>query len=207
MNIITPEIYNDLTLLPEDLQGWNGNKPLFGELIKKYKPNHIIEVGSWKGQSAINMAKAIKEQKLNAKITCVDTWLGALEFIDKFAGSAERNLLMKHGYPQIYYQFLSNVVHNNVQDIILPIPNTSLIAARYFKAKGITAKMIYIDASHCFEDVIADCKAYFQLVESGGIMFGDDAGWATVIDAVAEFARNNNLTYTINDGFWIITKP
>ena len=80
MNQITPDIYHGLELLPKDLQGWNGESPIFSALIQTLKPRHIIEVGTWKGQSAITMARAVKAQGLATKITCVDTWLGALEF-------------------------------------------------------------------------------------------------------------------------------
>lgn len=61
MNKIDKTIYENLTLLPQQLTGWNGNKPIFRELIEKIKPTTIIEVGTWKGQSAITMGKTVKE--------------------------------------------------------------------------------------------------------------------------------------------------
>jgi hypothetical protein len=35
MNIIDNSIYKNLTLLKEDLQGWNGNSKIFQKLIEK----------------------------------------------------------------------------------------------------------------------------------------------------------------------------
>ena len=35
-------IYTDLELLPEDLQGWNGTSSLFSDLILKIKPSLIV---------------------------------------------------------------------------------------------------------------------------------------------------------------------
>lgn len=207
MNHITPAIYNGFKPLPEDLQGWNGNMPIFAELIAEVKPKHIIEVGTWKGQSAITMAHAVKNLKLETKITCVDTWLGAVEFWGSMKDTPERNLLQHHGYPQIYYQFLSNVVHQGMQDIILPFPNTSFIAAKYFKESKITADLIYIDASHEYEDVFQDCKEYWGIVSSGGKLFGDDWAWASVRTAVEKFAGDNNLhVHRTGIDFWSITK-
>jgi hypothetical protein len=208
MNIINKEIYNNLELLPIDLQGWNGDSNVFGELIKEIKPNHIIEVGTWKGLSAITMCNVIKENNLNTQITCVDTWLGAVEFWDSLNNTNERNLLQKNGYPNIYYQFLSNVVHTNNQDIILPFPNTSRIGYYYFKNKQITADLIYIDASHEYEDVLDDINMYFQILNDGGIIFGDDfVHWQGVQKAVNEFTQKNNLKYEIlENNFWIIRK-
>lgn len=123
--------YDGIDLLPEDLQGWNGNSKIFGDLIQKIKPNIIVEVGTWKGQLAINMAKVIRGLSLNCKIFCIDTWLGSIEFITTMKDTPERNLLHKNGYPQVYFQFLSNVVHNNFEDIIIPIPNTSVMAQSF----------------------------------------------------------------------------
>jgi hypothetical protein len=207
MNQITPDIYKDFTPLAKDLQGWNGTKPVFERFISESKPRHIIEVGTWKGQSAITMGHVIKKLGLSCTITCVDTWLGAIEFWTRLCDTPERNLLQKHGYPQIYFQFLSNVVHEGMQDIILPFPNTSICAARFFAERKITAKLIYIDASHEYEDVLADLKAYWPLVESGGILFGDDWDWASVKRAVEEFSSANNLKLEVDTNtFWFIRK-
>ena len=67
----------DLTGFTFDLQGWNGNSPIFPELIDRVgKPGLIIEVGSWKGLSAVNMAKHIKKKNIDCELVCIDTWLG-----------------------------------------------------------------------------------------------------------------------------------
>lgn len=196
-------IYEDLEILEEHLVGWHGDHPIFEKLITKTNPTHIIEVGAWLGQSTINMAKILKKDNRDCKITTVDTWLGALEFIGSDKG--DHNLMKKNGYPQVYYQFLSNVVHNEVQEYIDPFPSTSLIAARYFQKNNIKADLIYVDASHDYEDVINDLNAYWPLLNSGGVMFGDDYNqgqWPGVVKAVNEFSDKIEE----QDGFWIITK-
>jgi Methyltransferase domain len=204
VNIITPDIYNGLELLPKVIAGWNSDSPAFRQLITQYSPKHIIEVGTWLGGSAFTMARAIRDLNLSCKITCVDTWLGALEFWDQDAWTIERNLQQKNGYPQVYYQFLSNVVHEGFQDIILPFPTTSLIAARFFARRKITADLIYIDGSHDYEDIIADLKAYWPLTTTA--MFGDDYAWSSVKTAVDEFSKVNNLQIHMESGMWVIKK-
>lgn len=197
---LSNQIYDDFEPLPYNMNGWNGLYPVFKTLISQYNPSHIIEVGTWKGQSALHMADIVKELNLSCMITCVDTWLGSLEFI-KEPGDAERDLMLKNGYPQVYYQFLSNVIHRNHQDIIKPFPATSLIAARWFKANNITAQLIYIDASHDTDDVIADMRAYYDIAT--GALFGDDYGWQSVKEAVDMFGKE----VTFEDDKWIIRKP
>ena len=208
MNKIDSNIYNNLELLPEDLQGWNGNSGVFHRLIAEINPTRIIEVGTWKGQSAINMAQYCKDINLQTDIICVDTWLGAMEFWGELKDTPERNLLLKNGYPQIYYQFLSNVVHRGLESYIQPFPTTSLIAARFFKKENITSKLIYLDASHDYEDILIDLKNYYPLLEENSILFGDDYfAWPGVKKAVDEFVSDNNLNLTIEENnFWIIRK-
>jgi hypothetical protein len=196
MNTIGENIYNNLDLLPEDLQGWNSYHPIFRQLIRQTEPKVIIEVGTWKGASAINMARICKTLGLQTKIYCIDTWLGALEFWHGEHNTKERDLLLKNGYPQIYYQFISNVVHNGVEDFIIPVPNTSLNGARLLNAIQIKAELIYIDGSHEYEDVKADIAAYKELCT--GIMFGDDYNWPFVKQAVNEILPINTI-----ENYWI----
>jgi SAM-dependent methyltransferase len=206
MNIIDNNIYKNCEYIPEDTSGWNGNNDIFAKLIELVLPKLIIEVGSWKGQSAINMARHIKNNYYETKIICVDTWLGSLEFWTNLADTPERNLLLKNGYPQVYYQFINNVIHNNVQDIILPFPNTSYIAYQYFLSMNIMADLIYIDASHDEFSVYNDLTNYYQILNKDGIIFGDDYNnWPGVKLAVDKFINENNLYLKIEDeNYWII---
>lgn len=205
--IINNNIYKDLSLLPLDLQGWHGNDIIFQQLIDKINPKIIIEVGSWKGQSAINMALHCKKTQKETLIYCVDTWLGSAPFLTFNRNTPGRNLLLKNGYPSIYYQFLSNVVHKEVQNYIHPIPNTSFVGSEVFKYFKIKGNMIYIDASHEEIPVYNDMSYYWPLVAQGGIMFGDDYNQPQVARAVNSFCKNNSLNFTVrNTHFWMIEK-
>ena len=154
------------------------------------------------------MGKTTKELGLGTTIHCVDTWLGAIEFWSSLKETEERNLLLRHGYPQIYYQFLSNVIHNGLQDTILPFPNTSENGFRYFRDIKLTADLIYIDASHEEEDVYKDVNNYFTLLNAGGIIFGDDyVSWIDVKKSIDRFVKEQNLTLEVlENNFWVIKK-
>ena len=194
-----------------DLQGWGGHKEFFGMMIDMIRPQLIIEVGTWKGKSAIAMADLLESIELkdklflealekktvdDTKIVCVDTWLGATEMWDK-KDDAKRylSLKLKNGYPQLYYTFLSNVMNALRENRIIPFPQTSANAARHFAKNNVKAGMIYIDASHEYDDVKQDLNSYFPLLEKGGVMIGDDycKYWHGVIEAVDEFAEQKNL--------------
>jgi Methyltransferase domain len=203
IDLLTKNVYDgfDLSKYKLDLQGWHGSSPVFGRLVERLRPKLIIEVGSWKGLSATTMATAVKQLGLDTKIICIDTWLGATEFI---GGTGERDLAPFHGYPTVYYQFIANVLHLGLQDIIVPFPQSSINAARWLRSKNVTAELIYLDASHEEDDVRLDLAAYYPLVASGGVLFGDDYGtaWPGVANAVDAFAPCQ-----LELPFWFIDKP
>jgi hypothetical protein len=182
-----------------ELPGWNSYAPPFRELIEQVRPQVIIEVGTWLGASAIHMAKICRELGLATTIYCVDTWLGAEEFWTTLAATSERDLRQRHGYPQVYFDFLANVVEHKCQDMIVPVPNTSFIGHLILLHQKVTAQLIYIDGSHAYEDVKADILAYRKLLAPGGVMFGDDVQWEEVRAAVSEACPNHRTSA----GFWI----
>lgn len=194
---------------PYDNQGWHSEDEIFKKLIRELRPRFIVEVGSWKGASAITMGNIVRELALDSHILCVDTWLGALEFWED-KNDPERYLSLKldHGYPRVYYQFLANVMHQNLHDIITPFPQTSSIAARWLKKQGIMANLIYIDGSHDEQDVFQDLSQYWEILEKGGIFFGDDydTHWPSVINAVNRFAKEKSLSVQTQGVFWMLSK-
>ena len=188
-----------------DLQGWGGDSPAFGELIKAVRPALVIEVGTWKGASAVSMADAAASEGLSTTIVCVDTWLGALEFrTDQADAERFRALECRHGYPQVYYRFLANVCHRGHQQRIVPFPMDSASAALWFMSHGVKAGLIYIDASHEEEAVYQDLVDYHQLLAPGGRIFGDDWDWAGVRAAVTNFAKSYGLTIAHCHDKWVL---
>lgn len=186
----------DFKPLPKDLRGWQSDNPIFAELIDKVKPKTIIEVGCWKGRATVNMAKLCKARGLDTKMHCVDTWLGAVEFYTML--TPDRDLMKKHGYPQVYYQFISNLVHEGVEDMVEPLPLPSDLAWRLLPK----ADLIYIDASHEYEDVKRDIEHYRALLNPGGVIFGDDYGnpdFPGVKQAVDELGTAR----IVDNWFWI----
>jgi predicted O-methyltransferase YrrM len=190
------------------LQTWAGNEGIFKQLIDAIHPQLILEVGSWKGVSAIKMASILKEQSEDFAIVCIDTWLGSLEMLfDPSCG--DFNQFIKHGYPTLYYQFLANICHLGYSEYIVPFPNTSVTAAYWFLHHKIQADLIYIDASHEEDEVYIDIVNYWKLLKPEGIMFGDDWSekWPGVICATGRFAKENDLNLEIAGDKWVLQKP
>ena len=196
-----------------DLQGWDSTHPIFSYLIRELKPRLILEVGTWKGASALHMAELLLDLRLHdAEICCVDTWLGALEFWvwDHDDANRYQSLKLVNGFPSVYYTFLRNVAALGATNFITPFPTTSAIAARFFEHHKILFDLIYVDGSHDYADVSADIHAYWQLTKPGGVLFGDDYGntyWEGVTRAVDEFGAELGAPAVITGHKWVMRKP
>jgi predicted O-methyltransferase YrrM len=196
---------------PRDLQG-SPIDPIMRQAFDAVRPRVIVEVGSWKGASACYWGSLLRESNIDGVVICVDTWLGSREHLGVAASAHapewDLNRYRKHGYPTLYYQFLANVMHEGLQDYIVPLPNTSVIAARWLAAHKLSAQLIFIDASHEEEDVDVDLRAYWPLLRPGGIMCGDDfsEAWPGVVNAVQRFASANKLNLQTHGVCWAMQK-
>ena len=192
------DIYSNLDLdkfpLDSDVQGWCGHQHILQKYVALAKPELVIEVGTWKGLSAIAMASKLKELGLNdSRVLCIDTWLGASEhWNDMFSNLAQ---YMEHGLPLgLYYQFLANVIKSDLADYIVPLPSTSRSAAEILTLNNIKSNLIYIDASHIYDEVLSDCNNYSDIVNVGGYLIFDDYSdtWPGVKNAIDDFLKSNS---------------
>lgn len=169
------DIFAGLQLAQENLQGWASTDGSFKELIEKIKPKTIIEVGTWFGASAVNMAKLALEQgisKQELEIVCVDTFLGSVEHYTMLSTFNANN--KQHGRPLIYDQFLSNIIHQNLTEVITPFPIDSGNGALALNDWKVQADLVYIDAAHDFEYVQVDFIRYANILRPGGYILIDD---------------------------------
>jgi predicted O-methyltransferase YrrM len=194
--------------LPEDRQGWNSDHPAFAEIIRNLRPDIVIDVGVWKGASTIMLADLLKTHGVAGTVIGVDTFLGNIEHWERASGFAG---LIQHrfGRPLLYEQFLSNVVRANAHDRIVPLPQTTTIAATLLSRIGVQAGLIHIDASHDYEDVMSDARMYWDILAPGGFLIGDDYSqdWPGVMEAADAFAAEKNIPLMNSPPKWIVRKP
>jgi len=193
---------------PPTLQPTIRESEFMRSMLDIVKPRLIIEVGSWKGDSAALMASYLAEKQIDGALICVDTWLGGIEHIGSDDLKWGLKQFSKYGYPTLYFNFLANMVHKNVHRLVIPIPNTSVIAGRYLQNRKISADLIYLDASHDEDDVYADLQTYWPILRPGGVMLGDDwsARWHGVICAASRFTREKHLTLQTAGEKWFVQK-
>lgn len=171
----------------------------------------VVEVGSWKGLSTSAIAMLCKQLGHGgARMVAVDTWLGAPEFWTWGFEDPSRggSLNRVHGYPSVFYTFTKNIKAMGHDDVVAPLPISSVQGADVLGSYGCAADVIYIDASHEHAAVLADLAAYWPLLKPGGTMVGDDytACWSGVISAVNEFAHRHSLEVSVAGSVWSIRK-
>ena len=183
-------------VLPYNSHGWNHNVHQLSQLFNKIKPKIVVEVGVWIGASAISMASLLPQD-------------GKLYAVDHFLGSSEHQpgqVAYLPFLPYLYEQFLSNVIHKGLTDKIIPVKMNSLEASEYLKGKHVD--FIYIDASHDYESVYADLKAWYPFIQGHGVLTGDDYDWTGVHAAVNKFAVENGLkVIALSSAFWYLQEP
>lgn len=190
----TPSVYG---VVGPDSSGWGIDESL-ARIMERARPRFMVEVGSWKGASAIQHAKQMRGMHGSdtcIMLLCVDTWLGttvAWESPDMENPKWGNTLYLRNGYPSVYYQFLYNVVHERVEDIVVPLPLPGVMGAIFLERKRATPDAIYIDGCHDEICVRQDLESWFPLLNAkgAGILFGDDYDKAGVKRAVASFCTS-----------------
>ena len=191
-----------------DLQGWNGIHPALGRVVAEVKPALAFDIGVWKGQSVASLSNAMRNARPDSALLAIDTFLGSPEHWDR--GRADRimdSLGLVHGWPSLYWQFLSNMVLSGHAERVVPLPQTSENAAVILAKLRLRPELIHIDAAHEYEPVKRDIADYWALLKPGGIMIGDDYPWPGVKQAADEFAAEKGIPLEVENPKWILRKP
>ncbi len=195
------------TRFPRDLQGWDSDNPLFKQVISDIRPALIVEVGTWKGASAIHMAGICRQLGLDAEIVCIDTWLGNWQHWARRDGVGSRvDLRLKNGLPHLYYQFMSNVLIERMDDIITPLPLTGIAGAELFAHYELRPDIVYVDGDHEYEAVISDLRGWLARLSDRGVLIGDDYMWPGVERAVREITTEQEWAANVTGNKFVIRR-
>jgi predicted O-methyltransferase YrrM len=121
----------------------------------------IVEIGSYKGRSAVALALAGTSQ-----VYCIDT------FTDVTGRGGEI-------YPNSVADFLRNIASAGLTDRVTPIVSTSKLAREGWGIDhnfpvAFPIKLLFIDGDHAYESVKQDYELWSPLVVTGGwVIFHD----------------------------------
>ena len=171
----------------QDISGWFEYPSFYKKCFDCCEDNSIIvEIGSWFGRSTSYMGSLLKESNKNIKFYSVDTWEGS----DEEAHHKTISKLKSEG-KTLFDEYLNNLKDCGVIDYVIPIKSASIEAANTFEDNSID--FIHIDASHDYDNVIADIIAWYPKVKPGGLITGDDYIWPGVKRAVDEYFKGKTV--------------
>jgi hypothetical protein len=159
------------------------------------------------GHNSKGKLRDVQCARLDGAVIAIDTFLGSPEHWDpNYLGHLMQR---QHGRLLLYEQFLSNVLHTGTQDLIVPLAQTSESAAVILSRLQVCAGLIHIDAAHDYESIFRDARNYWQLLEPGGYLIGDDydPGYPSVVRAAKNFAEFVGQPLGEVAPKWIIRKP
>lgn len=171
---------------------FSGNAPHWMRLFSYLeRPQNILEIGSFAGDSAAFLAETFKE----ASITCVDTW----------TGSDEHSSI---DFRAIEKQFDEVVAKHEPR--IRKVKDKSI---NFFLSQSDSYDLIYVDGSHYADDVIMDLIKAWQALRSGGVIICDDYVWqhynriqdnaCAAINAFLELKRGSYKFIAVFRQLWI----
>ena len=136
----------------------------------KANVNHILEIGSYEGRSALFFLQFFS----NSKITCVDTWSGSDEHLN--------------------YNF--NIIEENFDKNTLSFKNNltkyKMTSDNFFQNNSKIFDLIFIDGDHFYDQVLRDINNAWKVLKNGGFLILDDYLWWYYKDL------NKNPANTIN---------
>jgi predicted O-methyltransferase YrrM len=148
---------HELERLP---QGWfhHGEKIL--DLMEQYRPAVTVELGTWKGASAIAMARLAKSW--GGVIFCIDTWAGQV------SGSRGGTVPVR---PAMLAEGATNLMAAGVAPAVRLIPSRTDAAAALW---NLPIDFLYVDADHTKPSVRTDLDLWWPHLKTGGLVAGDD---------------------------------
>jgi hypothetical protein len=168
-----------------NIEGWMFPEELAWLSEQAAKCRSVAEVGCWKGRSTFALLSSCP---------------GLVYAVDHFEGTADEPAHAEALDGSVRRQFLENVGH--FQNLRM-IERDSVAAASMF-ADG-ELDMVFIDASHRYEDVLRDIRAWRP--KAARLLAGHDwapVEWPGVVQAVTEvFGREVKRAVTI----WYVEVP
>lgn len=149
------------------VEGWFGpdDAEFYRSMVEKTQGlSKFVEVGSFKGRSAVCLAVEIFNQNKSITFDCIDLWEPNLYYSDLTIEPFENNLRPMRDFCDKIFKMKSEE------------------AAKFYNDESID--LVFIDADHSYESVKKDILTWLPKVRKGGIISGHDEYFPDVKRAV-----------------------
>ena len=174
-------------MIYENIQGWFTYAELFDMMIEKHDNAIFVEIGAWKGKSAVYMGESIKTSGKNIMYYVIDHFKGNPE---SPAHKIDPDIINN----TLYDTFIKNI--SPVSEYIRVIKADSKEACIYFSLKQID--FLFIDGSHTYDAVKQDILLWTPKVK--GVIAGHDYFFPGVNKAVKEYFPKHKV---IGDSWYV----
>lgn len=147
------------------IDGWFAESELTYVAQQAQHCKVVIEIGSWHGRSSRGIADNLPE---DGKLVCCDSWNGSSGEPEMHGSAKLREGDHAHSW---WWCNLHDLI---VAGKVIPIRMQSVNAAITLKTMNLSADMVFIDASHDYENVKADILAWRHVIKDGGLWCGHD---------------------------------
>ena len=172
----------------ENIDGMFNFDNIYTDVVNQFNNAEFVEIGTWKGKSAVYMAERIKLSGKNIKFHTIDLF----EY-SPGCGSTSSS-------------FLNEVIVNiePVKDYINIIKGKSYEVADNFEDDSLD--FVFIDGDHRYKGVKKDLEAWYPKIKDSGIIAGHDY---TEPSCGVKMAVDSYFLFTgisINRSSWIFKK-
>lgn len=199
-------------MLWSDIPGWFTWPELYGRALWTAPPGAcFVEVGSFLGRSAAFLLQSARNAGKRITLHCVDGWDGRCGDGWEVHGVSAGHCPEFGGYEgfcreygDLALAFAAHMKGCGVSDMVRQVREHSPGAVRHFADES--CRLVFIDASHDYDSVKADLKAWWPKVAPGGTFAGHDYGTAFpgVDAAVKEFF---GFAPRPSEECWLVRKP
>lgn len=165
-------------------------RPVWDQLIPQFKPQKILEIGSYEGASAYYLVQKLAPLH-PLELHCIDTWEGGIEHQE--GGGAETDM------SAVEARFLKNArtmvesAPNPVELVVHKGFSHAQLAKLLASGHESAFDMVYVDGSHQAPDVLCDAILSFRLLKTGGLLIFDDYLWFEDLPSGKDLTRSPKI--------------
>ncbi len=174
---------------------WAGHLPFACDLIAALRPEVIVELGVFYGDSYFGFCQTVAETNLPCTCYGVDTWRG--ETPASFYESSVYDAVSRHN--DRYYRAFSYLMRTSFDEAIKQFSDASI-------------GLLHMDGSHSYEAAQHDFEKWLPKVRQGGVVLlhdiavrsGDYGVWRLWEELQKKFPT---FEFRNNDGLGVLWKP
>jgi hypothetical protein len=179
---------------------------LYSGAVRKFPSgSRFVEVGSWKGRSAIYMAIEIMDAQKEIQLDCVDTWNGSIEHADEGSPLTYDAIVLEDD--ALFKEFMNNT--EPYKSIINPIRMDSFSASALYDNESLD--FVFLDSSHEYEHIVTELSLWLPKIKRNGVIAGHDYYAYTGVHHGVNHFFGNNVNYcpegkcvlVITEGSWV----